>query len=354
MPRRKPTDTTPARRGRAAPKEPAPKKPAARKPKATPVAKAETKPAARAGARAKVKAAPAPVPIPPEPQVTPAGKAFMDKLNLCSRQEQQFVLAKLDGKSNTQAAKDAEYSPRTAKEQGSRLLTRVHVLEAIEAGWIARGFSPQVVLAAIREMIDFDPDDVMSSVNEVVTDVVEVLASTVLADVRLELEVAEEMLRDLPPVPDKPRRGRGRDPEPEPDPFEIERAVLEGEVARLRKRETLLTVQVRKDEHATVMEQRQVLKAVPYIDLDKVRQEGKSKFISNVKVNQHGRSIELISRKDVIQMAGQALGMFREHHVHTGPNGGPIQSETTFNPEKATGEQIADEYSKLLATLDQK
>ncbi|MDK2013558.1 MULTISPECIES: terminase small subunit [unclassified Deinococcus] len=354
MPRRKPTDT-PAKRGRAAPKEPAPKKPAARKPRATPTAQA--KPAAKARATAKtgkVKAAPAPAPTPPAPQITPAGQAFLDKLNLCSRQEQQFVLSKLDGKSNTQAAKDADYSPRTAKEQGSRLLTRVHIVEAIEAGWIARGFSPQVVLAAIREMIDFDPDDVMSSVNEVVTDVVEVLASTVLADVRLELEVAEEMLRNLPPLPDKPRRGRGREAEREPDPYEIERAVLEGEVARLRKRETLLAVQVRKDERATVMEQRQVLRAVPYIDLDKVRQEGKSKFISNVKNGQHGRSIELISRKDVIQMAGQALGMFREHHVHTGPNGGPIQSETTFNPEKATGEQIADEYSKLLATLDQK
>lgn len=352
MPRRKSTDT-PAKRGRAAPKEPAPKKPApkkpaARKPRVTPAAQA--KPAARAGATAKtgkVKAAPTP---PPAPQITPAGQAFLDKLNLCSRQEQQFVLSKLDGKSNTQAAKDADYSPKTAKEQGSRLLTRVHVVEAIEAGWIARGFSPQVVLAAIREMIDFDPDDVMSSVNEVVTDVVEVLASTVLADIRLELEVAEEMLRNLPPPPDRPRRGR----EAEPDPYEIERAVLDGEVARLRKRETLLAVQVRKDERATVMEQRQVLRAVPYIDLDKVRQEGKSKFISNVKNGQHGRSIELISRKDVIQMAGQALGMFREHHVHTGPNGGPIQSETTFNPEKATGEQIADEYSKLLATLDQK
>lgn len=288
----------------------------------------------------------------PEPEVSPltsAAQTFLDKLQACSAQEQKFVLAKLDGLSNTEAAKKADYSPRTAKEQGSRLLTRVHVDEAIKAGWVARGITPQSILAGIQEMVEFDPDDVMSCVNEVVTDWEEVLASTVLADVRLELEVVEEMLRNLPPAPRK-RRG---EKEPEPDPYEVERGVLEAEVVRLRKRETQLAVQVRKNPDALVMEQRSRLRPVPFVDLDKVRQAGKSKFITNVKNTAHGRTIEMLSRKDVLDMGGRALGMFREHHILSGPNGGPIESKATVDYDSLSPERIAEEYAKLLGQADE-
>ncbi|MFC6662956.1 terminase small subunit [Deinococcus multiflagellatus] len=258
-------------------------------------------------------------------------------------QERRFVMAKLDFKNNTEAAKDAGYSERTAKEQGSRLLTRVHVSEAIRAGWIARGYTRESLQAAIHEMLEFDPGEVTSYVNEKVTDWEEVLASTVLADVRAELEAAEDMLRALPPVPKK-KRGQ---PD-EPDPYEVERATLEREVAQLRRRETTLAIQVRKNPDVTVLEPRTRLKPTPYIDLDKVQRAGKHKFISAVKTTAHGRNVELISLLDVVKLAGSSLGLFSEHHIHTGPDGGPIQNQTTFNADKATGEQIAQEYAKLL------
>lgn len=51
-----------------------------------------------------------------------------------SPKQRAFVSEYIVDRNATAAAKRAGYSPKTAKEQGYRLLTNVHVQEAIEAG----------------------------------------------------------------------------------------------------------------------------------------------------------------------------------------------------------------------------
>lgn len=301
---------------------------------------AKPKPAPKRGK----KAVKAPKKAAKSPELTPLAREFEAKLRLCSPQEQKFVFAKLDGANNTDAAKAAGYSERTARSQGSRLLTRVDISDAIKAGWSARGLTPEAVLAGIREMLEFDPSEVMSSVGEVIIDWEEVLVSAVLEDVRQELEAAEEMLRALPPKPPKAKRGQ----EQEPDVYDTERTVLEVEVTRLRRRETTLAIQVRKNPDALMLQKVERLKSVPYIDLEKVQAAGKSKYIIGTKPTQHGRTIELVSHKDTLEMAGRAHGIFRENLTLTGPNGGPIQAEATVQVKDLTGDQIAQRYAAIL------
>ncbi len=270
-------------------------------------------------------------PTHPKPEVqaelTEAAQDFTEKLSLCSRQERTFVLAKLDGYSNTESAEKAGYSKKTAREQGSRLLTRVHIDEAIKAGWVARGLGPQATLAGINELMEFDPADVTSYVNEVVSDWVEVLATDVLADVQRELEIVGQMLRDLPPAPPKRRRVRGEPaPEPAPDPHEIERETLQRQAASLKRREIELQVQVRRDPQATVMEKRARLKRVPYIDLEKVQEAGKTKFIDGIVQTPFGRNIKMVGRKEVLEMAARVHGLGRTNLAITGADGGPIRT----------------------------
>ncbi|MFC3833493.1 terminase small subunit [Deinococcus rufus] len=271
-----------------------------------------------------------PTPAPPAPksrtpavqaELTEAAQDFADALKQCSPQERVFVLAKLDGYNNADAARKARYSAKTAKEQGSRLLTRVHVDEAIRAGWTARGFGPQATMAGISELVDFDPGEVTSYVNETVQDWQEVPVRDVLRDVAAELEVVAGMLAELPPAPVKVGRRK-----PPPDDFGLEREFLEKQQQGLRRRQIELEVALRKDPDATVLEHTTRLKRVPFVDLEKVQESGKQKFIEGVEQTRNGRNIKLISRFNILDMAARVHGLYRNNLALTGPDGGPIRT----------------------------
>lgn len=265
------------------------------------------------------------------PELTPQAREFEAKLRVCSPQEQKFVLAKLDGRNNTDAAKDAGYSEKTARSQGSRLLTRVNITDAIKAGWSARGLGPDAVLAGIREMLEFDPGEVSSYVNEVMTDWVERPAQAVLDELRAEIGITRMFYDGLQAekVPDEEARP------------------IAARLRQMRQRELELVILLGKDEHARVLEKTERLKRVPYIDLEKVQEAGKAKYISAVKYTPNGRNIELVAHKDVLEMAGRAHGIFRETLALTGPDGGPLKTEATLRIEDMNGEQIAQHYAEL-------
>lgn len=270
-------------------------------------------------------------------ELTQAAQEFTARMKLCTPRQRQFILAKLDGANTAEAARRAGYSEKTARSIGAQLLTQLNVDEAIQAGWSARGFGPQSTLAGISEMVEFDPGELTSYVNEIVVDYVERRADEVLDEVRAEIIQTRLFMQDL---------------QAEEAPKD-EVAAIAARIRKLRSRELDLTLAVGKNEHATVLEETERLKRVPYIDLEKVQEAGKTKFITGVKHTPQGRNIELISRKDVLDMAGRAHGIFREERVHTGPGGGPIQTQTTINIEELTGEQIAQLYAETLGQADE-
>jgi phage terminase small subunit len=48
--------------------------------------------------------------------------------------------------------------------------------------------------------------------------------------------------------------------------------------------------------------------------------------------------VKLSDKQSALEKLGKVLGMFRERHEHTGPGGGPIQTESIDRPEKETRE----------------
>ena len=68
--------------------------------------------------------------------------------------ERKLIAGVAKGKSKTQAAKDAGYSPRSAGELGSRALKKVEVRTALEILMDKAGLSDAKVLKAHAELID--------------------------------------------------------------------------------------------------------------------------------------------------------------------------------------------------------
>lgn len=61
-----------------------------------------------------------------------AKKAVLSVSTKLTPQQKEFCKSRAKGKSATQAAKDAGYSPKTARQQGSRLLTNVDILHTVD------------------------------------------------------------------------------------------------------------------------------------------------------------------------------------------------------------------------------
>lgn len=61
-----------------------------------------------------------------------AKKAVASVSTKLTPQQKEFCKSRAKGKSATQAAIDAGYSPKTARQQGSRLLTNVDILQTVD------------------------------------------------------------------------------------------------------------------------------------------------------------------------------------------------------------------------------
>lgn len=241
--------------------------------------------------------------------LTPAQQEFREKMEACSPQEQDFVRHKLARLNNTQAAIKAGYSERTAEEQGARLLARVRVHEAFQAGLRASGFSELEVLDDIRALRTFDRSQIEREVKEQVSLLVERRADAVVE----ELLARERVTSDALDAVDE-----------EEDP-ELHRT-LKARLRSLLRERLLLQEELAVDPEAMTIRREERLVTKRVIDYDLARERGLLRFIKGVKPTKYGDVIEVHDWVTGVDMAARAHGLFKDRKVLENPDGSPVQS----------------------------
>lgn len=247
------------------------------------------------------------------PALAPLEQAFHDKLLACLPQERRFVEALLTGVSKTDAAIAAGYSERSAERQAWQVWRRLRVKEAFEAGQAAIGYGPEEVLRRVAAFGRFDPASVMSYVHETVTDQVERPAAEVSAELQRDIDTARTFLANLLVEQDLP------------DDHPAARRI-EQRITAMRLQQLELEMLLARDEQATTIVPIERLVRVPYVDLDKVQQQGAMRYVQAVRLTKFGRQVELASEKDRLDISGKATGIFREGLEVTGKDGQPLET----------------------------
>lgn len=260
--------------------------------------------------------------------LTEAEQVFQEHLKKCLPQERDFIRYKLMGLNNTEAAKRAGYSEKTAEEQGARLLGRVRVSEAYQAGLAAAGFGPQDILADIQAIRAFDPSIVEREVKEVEHVPVPRRSEELIQESLQKERVLQDFIDNLDPD----------------DP-----SIVEGYKKRLHKllRDRLeLELAVTTDPDHITYVPTPTLVSRWVVDEAKIRELGLRKFVKSRKQTPYGWSYEFYSWIDGVQMAAKTSGLFVERRELSGPGGAPIQSELDIS--KLSAAELAEHYNRLL------
>ncbi len=296
---------------------------------------APTAPAKRARAKAKVKK-PASAKKPQPSTLTPLQQAFQDKLRLCLPQEREFVKYKLQRLNNTEAAVKARYSARTAEEQGARLLGRVRVRDAYEAGLRAAGFGALDLLDDISALRNFDRSQIEREVQVKGVQIVTRPAEQVIQELITRERAVAEFKTGLERA----------------DEATLKK--VEGRLRALLLQRLELEEQVAINPDAVVHEEREVLITKRVIDYDLARERGLLRFIKGVKPTLHGDLIETYDWMDGVEMGAKAVGLYKLLHEHTGKDGGPIDIEAQLKDlASLTGAPLMAKYQELLGRDDE-
>lgn len=243
-------------------------------------------------------------------ELTDAQRTFEAALRKCLPKERKFVKYKLEGRNHTEAAILAGYAEKNADVQGSQLLGRLRIRDAIEAGYAAVGLDANSVRRGIEALVEFDPASIMSDAYELVVDHVERRATDVVEDVVRELEVTRSFLEDL-------RLEDADDDELKP---------VQRRVTQLRLRQLELQVLLDRDPDAVTYVPVERRVKVPYVDLDKARALGMTRFIKGVKLTKFGRQVDIVSHEDALERAGKVHGLFRDRMTLENPDGSAMVS----------------------------
>jgi phage terminase small subunit len=222
--------------------------------------------------------------------------------------EARFVEEYLVDLNATQAAIRAGYSERTADQQGSRLLKKVKVREEIRARQVKRSEKVEITAAKVLERwveIAFaDPNEL-----------IEYRRSCCRycwgKDHRWQETPSEQAHRR--DVHATEERAFKRDPKDNPDPGEFsERGGLGWDP--------------RKDPHPDCPECFGEGQERPFAkDTRKLSPAGAALY-SGVKITRDGMQVLMQDQGAALAKVAQHLGMLKERHEHSGPNGGPIET----------------------------
>ncbi|MCD0156273.1 terminase small subunit [Deinococcus sp. 6GRE01] len=262
--------------------------------------------------KAPVKKTPAaPTPEPPA-ELTPAELKFQKALADCSPQERVFLMHKLARKNNTEAAILANYSPRTAEEQGARLLGRVRVQRAYQAGLEAAGFGAAEVLDDIRALREFDRSQIEREVKREVEEVLELPAEEVVQELLARERALDEMLSNLG----------------EEENEDLAKS-LKARLRSLLKERLGLQEELAVNPAAKVIRRRRTLVTDRVIDYDLARERGLLRFIKGRRATKYGDVVEVHDWVDGVEMGGRAHGVFKDRKVLENPDGSPLGGMAT-------------------------
>lgn len=245
----------------------------------------------------------------PPPELTPTQRHFQTALEACSPQERVFLKHKLARKNNTEAATLAGYSPHTAEEQGARLLGRVRVQRAYQAGLDAAGFGAAEVLDDIRALREFDRSQIEREVKREVDELVELPAEQVLQELLVREKALDEMLGGL----DK-------------DENEDLVKALKGRLRALLNERLGLQEDLAVNPAATVIRRRRTLITDRVIDYDLARERGLLRFIKGRRPTKYGDVVEVHDWVDGVEMGGRAHGVFKDRKVLENPDGSAVNA----------------------------
>lgn len=261
--------------------------------------------------------------------LTPAHRRFRELLAECLPKERLFIKGKLDQKSNTQAAIDAGYAPRSADVTGSQLLTRARVWDAYQAGLEAAGFGPQDILQDIQALRTFDRSKIERKVKQAVMEMVERPAREHLHELKIRLKAVREHINGMDARPDDKTQQKTLE-------------VLGDRLIRLEKEILELVEALAVNPAHTVVVPMERLVTNRVLDFDLAEQQGYLKFIKGRRPGRYGEIIELHDWVTGVEMGAKALGVFRDRVEMTGKDGESLGTATVI-VLPSNGRERADE-----------
>ncbi len=257
----------------------------------------------------------------------PEPTTFTEAFKRLNPKRRKFVATYLLRPNATYAAKEAGYSPDTARSQGQRLLTFDDIRAALRLGWSESGMSAQevrartedVVRASIEDFFTFDLAQVHPHTHRPVSELLTELFQ------EIELEDRWATRADL-----------------------NEKELVAHEKAQIRrKRDALrMEMEMERNPHATRwVPGPPVMREVERLDLAKARDLGVLHLLKSIKYTQHGPAIELESREHARDQIGKLHGMWgKDDDKPTVGEGLP----PTTQLEDASDDQLQSELLRLL------
>lgn len=252
------------------------------------------------------------------PKSTTEPTTFAEAFKRLNPRQRKFVSAYLQRPNATWAAKQADYSEKTAAEMGYENLRKPQIRAALRLGWAEAGMSAEEVRARTEEVARASLEDFYSFDQIQVRPPMLRPVSELLAELREEIDFEEEYAR---------------------------RALMSEEQAaahraeQLRRMDEALRLQIRleRDPNATAWAAGPpVLREVPRLDLAKARDSGAFHLLAKIKPTPAGLAVELEDRQHARDRIGQIHGLWGKND--DGPDGDTGIPDSTGREDLTTEE----------------
>jgi phage terminase small subunit len=246
------------------------------------------------------------------PDEAPAPTTFDEALAKLEERHQRYVRHYLGNLNKAKAARLAGFSEKTAKEQGYRLFTNVHIRLAIDLGLKAQAMSKEEVLERLAQQARGVTSDIITLRTEWRTQRIRVPLSDVITNLEIEQQTEEEYARIVTL-----------------DENDLKRHLNELQRIReqIHRHQAKLTINPKAYQWGeTEPESVQV----PYVDLAKLEAAGLMHLVK--KVTRHGE-IEFFDAQHALELLGKHHRLFGERISLENPDGTPIKFMIGVNEE---------------------
>lgn len=253
---------------------------------------------------------------------------FAEAFKRLNPRQRKFVSAYLQRPNATWAAKQADYSEKSARFAGCENLTKPNIRTALRLGWAEAGMSAEEVRARTEEVARASVEDFYSFDQVQVRPPMLRPVAELLAELREEVDFEEEYARRAMMNEDQAAAHRA---------------------GQLRRMDQALRFQIKleRDPHATEWAPGPpVLREVPRLDLAKARDLGALHLLKKLKPTPAGPAIELEDRQHARDRIGQIHGLWGRDDEGPDSSGG-LPEGTGL--EEASDEQLQAEINRLLA-----
>ena len=243
---------------------------------------------------------------------------FAEAFKRLNPRQRKFVSAYLKRPNATWAAKQADYSEKSARFAGCENLTKPNIRAALRLGWNEAGMSAEEVRARTEDVARASVEDFYTFDQVQVRPPMLRPVAELLAELREEIDFEEEYAR---------------------------RAMLDEDQAaahragQLRRMDQALRLQIKLERDPKATEWAPgppVLREVPRLDLAKARDLGALHLLKKLKPTPAGPAIELEDRQHARDRIGQIHGLWGRDDE--GPDGDTGVPDTTGREDLSTEE----------------